>query len=161
MSTHIEVSGIIRSLDQAEECAHAVMHVLSEERACLETRDAEGLTKLMPAKLEALAALEAAERERARQAEALGFPADPEGMRQLLRDLHDEALNARWESLTEQLRALQRTNEANGRLIHRGLEQASEMVAILTGTHPGQAATYGQDGARHGQNGPGRSITSA
>ncbi|ABI56242.1 flagella synthesis protein FlgN [Alkalilimnicola ehrlichii MLHE-1] len=147
------------SLQRCQECAHTVMAVLERERGLLEQRDPEGLTALMPEKLEALATLEAAERQRAEAAWALGYAPDPEGMRRLLRERSDAGLEAEWQALTRQLQALQRSNEANGRLIHRSLEQTAGILAILTGA-PAQGVTYGRDGAQGGA-GPGRCITSA
>lgn len=154
-----QLTGLRASLQHCSECARAVMAVLERERALLERRDAEGLTALMPEKLEALAALEAAERQRAEATQGMGYPAGPEGMRRLLREQADAVLSADWQALTHQLQALQRTNEANGRLIHRSLEQTAGVLSLLTGA-PVQEATYSRDGVRGGGI-PGRRITSA
>ncbi|RLK48658.1 flagella synthesis protein FlgN [Alkalispirillum mobile] len=157
---------IVDALQRCSDCAQSVMAVLRRERALLDERDAEGLTALMPEKLEALSALEKAEQQRAEAAKALGYPAGPEGMQRLLKDHEQPELEAAWRALTDQLRTLQTTNEANGRLIHRSLEQTSEVLAILTGGGAGTPATYGSDGIQGsrvtaGQGGVGRSITRA
>ncbi len=121
---------------------------LEDEGRMLREGDLDRLESLLQDKSERLAALEAAEARWREVYSETGLPEGRPGVRVLLRTAEPELRRA-WERLEEQLSAVQRLNEANGRLIQRNLSYRRRLLEILAhGGEEDSSLTYGTDGNR-------------
>ncbi|MFP4146769.1 MAG: flagella synthesis protein FlgN [Halorhodospira sp.] len=140
--------------------AQALAETLEAEAQRLAQRELGGLEALLRQKGAQVESLEEAERQLRRVLEEAGYPPGAGGVRRLLRSA-PERLQEAWRELESLLRTIQARNEANGRLIHRNLEQTQRLLDLATGAHErADEMTYGT----HGEYTPGnrsRRITQA
>lgn len=149
------MQSILEQLTASLERLSALLH---DEAERLRQQNIEGLDQLLSQKLEALQAVEALDGRRRDLLSQAGFSADETGMRDYMHQ-YEPALQGSWEAILASLQQLQALNEANGRIIHRGLEQTGQMLALLRGDDSPDASTYGPGG--HQARGGGGTLTRA
>lgn len=120
--------------------------ILQEEADRLSQRQIDGVDSLLADKQAALQALEALEAQRRELLAQAGFDGGDSAMRRYLRERCDASLLPAWEAILDTLRRVQALNEANGRIIHRSLEQTTQILAILRGEDGQNPLLYGPSG---------------
>lgn len=120
--------------------------LLQDEAERLKRRDIEDLDVLLVGKREALQAAALADQQRMALLNDAGHEASADGMRHYLAQQNDPELQARWQKIVEQLQHVQILNEANGRIIQRGLDQTGQMLDLLRGEESHGASAYGPSG---------------
>ncbi|SRR5690606_22276806 len=132
--------------------------LLEEEAERLAAQQVDGIEQLLADKQNALQAAHEADQKRCQLLTEAGFATGGEGMRAYLAACGDAMLATAWQHIIELLQRAQLLNEANGRIIHRSLDQVTRTLAILRGDAAAEAATYGPSGQTIA--GPGRGSLS-
>ena len=129
-----------------------LLELLQAETEHLQQRSLDGLDQLLADKTESLQAIESLDGQRRELLSSSGYDIDTVGMRQYLKTHGAASAIDGWNSLMAALEQAQALNEANGRIIHRSLEQTGQMLAILRGEESGDANVYESSGrtARRG-----------
>jgi flagella synthesis protein FlgN len=133
-------------LDQITATLDQLSLLLQDEADRLKRRDIDDLDSLLTDKHEALQAVALADQQRTGLLARAGYEADADGMRRYLAQQNDPELQARWQKIVAQLQHVQIFNEANGRIIQRGLEQTGQMLDLLRGEEHHGASAYGPSG---------------
>lgn len=120
--------------------------LLEDEAERLSARQVDGIEQLLADKLNALQAAHQADQRRCELLTQAGFATDADGMRAYLAACGDTALTAAWQHVITLLQRAQFLNEANGRIIHRNLDQVTRTLAILRGDETSGVAAYGPTG---------------
>lgn len=156
-----ELAGLLR--DEAQLAAR-LLEVLRDEQGAMAARDDTALQQAVAAKEDLLAELESCHRRSGTLYQAQGVKGDKAGIEQMVTactEAGDDRLEATWRELQETLRACQRQNEINGKVIatHRQVVQRS--LAILLGGHAEGTELYTQDGKASAGGYGGRTYTKA
>lgn len=120
--------------------------LLADEAERLKVRNIDGLDQLLAAKFEALQAANSVDERRRRCLTEAGYEAGEAGMRRYLADQGDRQLDACWQDALQLLQRVRALNEANGRIIHRGLADIEQLLGILRGDGGQAVTTYGRSG---------------
>lgn len=151
----------MRALIEAQtEALTALAGLLRAETERLACRDIDGLDRLLTDKLSALQEIERLERERQEAMRRAGFEPDPAGMQAYLERARDPELDRAWETLKARLAEVRFSNEANGSVIQRSLDQLQSQLALLRGEPADGAGVYGPGGSTQRAAG-GREISRA
>lgn len=132
--------------DQISTTLDQLAQLLEEEAEKLKHRDIDDLDLLLTEKREALQAVADADQQRTALLIDAGHAPDATGMRSYLDQLNNPALQARWQQIVAQLQHIQILNEANGRVIHRSLEQTEQMLDLFRGEESLTAPVYESTG---------------
>lgn len=150
-------------LQQQCQLLDQLLDVLEQERALIETRDAEQLSLLLPTKNQLLQQLDALHRELQHWLSASGLPREPAGIEQLIRSAplpqDGPALPLQWRALKHKSRRCQHANSVNGQLIRQGHERTRRLINLLLGREE-QTAVYDQGGMPLQQQSSRRSLGS-
>lgn len=133
-------------LEQLASGLERLLLILREEATRLQQRNIHELDCLLVEKQQALQAIESLEGQRRQLLSTAGFTVDKAGMRQYLQEHCAPTQLVSWEAVLVSLQQVQALNEANGRIIHRSLEQTGQMLAILRGDDSQSANLYGPSG---------------
>jgi flagellar biosynthesis/type III secretory pathway chaperone len=142
----MEADRMLAILDTLAARLQRLSTLLEDEAERLKVRDIDGLDTLLAEKQAALQAVDAADAERRRLLHDCGYETGDAGMRRYLAKHHGAELQQRWESLLGLLQRVQMLNEANGRIIHRGLAQVEQMLDLLRGGSGRSNDVYGPSG---------------
>ncbi|MGQ9660369.1 MAG: flagella synthesis protein FlgN [Thermochromatium sp.] len=156
-----DLEDLVASLDRAIADMRQLAELLQEELRAIESRDPEGLLRLVGDKQDLLTRLD---RETARQREwieAAGFGFTPDGVERFIHTHdRDDRLATRWSALLDQTRRCHRLNNDNARSIERDQRRIAMMLRLLRG-EDGGTTTYDPRGRTDTGGQRGRTISQA
>ncbi len=160
-SETVDLEALVASLDLAIEDMHRLAERLLEELGAIESRDPDGLLRLVVDKQTLLTRLET---ETARQRdwiEAAGFGFTPEGVERFIRTHdRDDRLATRWSALLDQTRRCDQLNSDNARSIERDQRRIAMTLRLLKG-EDASTTTYDPRGRTAAGGQRGRTISQA
>ncbi len=125
--------------------ARALLDFLERENTALREDDLDTFLALAQQKKEKITALEDVDRPRVALLQAACLPADEGGTAAFI-DASPPPLPQQWQAFLETLKACQRQNATNGRMIHARQHQLQQALEILRGQFGEEGLAYDQQG---------------
>jgi len=148
------------SLERAGEDMRRLADLMLEELRAIESRDPDGLQRVVRDKQLIVARLEAETARQRQWVESAGFSFTPEGVERFIRtQTQAERLGAGWSTLLAHTRRCSQLNSDNARSIERDQRRIAMTLRLLKGEDAG--ATYDPRGRTAAGGHRGRSLSQA
>lgn len=143
------------TLRDEQQLIGSIVELMKTEQQLLISADADGLSTLVPKKLQLAQQAVGLSRMRHKALSAAGFVADEAGMEPWLAVGGNEDTRALWARLLDLTRQAKELNRVNGMLINKQLAHTQGTLNALRGEAGGAAGVYGRTGQTLG-GGPSR-----
>lgn len=156
-----DLERLLTSLDRAINDMRQLADLLLEELRAIESRDLDGLQRLIHDKQGLVARLEAETAQQRHWIETAGFTFTPDGVERFIQ-AHDQSdrLASRWSILLDHTRHCDRLNSDNARSIERDRRRVTTTLRLLKG-EDASTTTYDPRGRTAASGQRGRTISQA
>lgn len=155
------LEAVVASLDRAIADMQQLAESLLDELRAIESRDLDGLQRVVDDKQRLIAHLEAETAQQKHWVESAGFSFTPKGIEQFIQGFdRNDRLGSRWSTLLDHTRRCDRLNRDNARSIERDRRRVAMTLRLLNGEDAG-AATYDPRGRTATGGRRGRTISQA
>ncbi len=141
-------TGFLEIVRDGMESARKLLSFLEQENTALRNNDLDGFLDLAQRKKAEIAVLEGIEQRRAALLHSIGLAGDERGMADFLirHDNEHTDMRGHWQKFLGLLKACQRLNDTNGRMIHARQQQLQQALEILRGQLGSGELAYDQQG---------------